>query len=143
MLIVCILIVDDVVCLGDTAESLQKSLRIVTAWGRGVRIRWNAGSQGKSAVMVWGRGRMGGRDMRRRFKLGNRYLPVVKRYKYGGLVFSNGGGCASQVELMREKALRKGREIVGWCRAGGVTGDVACRVPASGGFKYHGGDPPP
>ena len=41
--VVCLLYVDDVVLLSETASGLQTALGIAEKWARKIRMRWNIG----------------------------------------------------------------------------------------------------
>ena len=87
----CLILVDAIVLPCDTADELRRALLIVDPWASVLRLRWNIGA-GKSAHMLWGSGPPGKRDSKIRLTLRREEMPRVKVYKYGGVMFSSGGG---------------------------------------------------
>ena len=116
--------VDDIVLLAETAEMLQTALDIASQWAREVRIRWNLGST-KSAGIMFGIGRRGAEAGRPSFTLSGHVLEFVQWYKYLGVPMACGGSGSQLVLQIRERAIRKTRELVAWCSQRLITLDLA------------------
>ena len=106
---------------------LQTALGIAAQWAREVRIRWNMGPS-KSAGMLFGRCRRGAGFEGGVFKLAGRTLVVVQWYRYLGVPVSCGGSAAQLVKQVRERALKKTRELAAWCAQRRITLDIAVRL---------------
>ena len=111
--IACLGYVDDLALLASSAKMLQRALRIACKWARKVRIRWNVGA-GKSAVMLWGRGKSSAKDSAEVLKVGELTLPRVDTYKYLGTTISNGGGWTANIAALRVKCTSRTREVLAW-----------------------------
>jgi hypothetical protein len=114
-----LLIVDDIVTPNDGPEELRVALRIVHEWARSIRMRLNIGAD-KSAVRVCGRGRLSAADSRKYFFLGDRRLPRVTHYKYGGVIFQGGGGWDQHLAYVKRRAVGETAELLVWGRRVGL-----------------------
>jgi hypothetical protein len=92
-----------------------------------MRIRFNIGT-GKSAVMIWGKGRTSTHDLDEVFWIGDTALSRVTMYKYLGVFISARGSWSHHVAHMISKAVAKTREIAYWARANQVQAHIALKV---------------
>ena len=127
MLLPLIAFVDDIILLADSAEMLQCASNIVHKCSRRIRMRLNIGIN-KSAVMLWGRGRVMREWRNTTFWLGTQWLPRVSTYKYLGVIISAGGGWSHHIAHMSTKAVRKTYEIASWARTHDIALNLTLRL---------------
>ena len=78
--------------------------------------------------MAWGHGRLTQVEKRKYLLLSGVRVPRVPVYKYGGVVFSSGGGWQHHLAYMRNRTVSKTGELMGWARRNQVTTDLVARV---------------
>ena len=78
--------------------------------------------------MLFGRGRVSAADASASFTLAGRMLPRVITYKYLGVMLAARSGGQNHVALVREKAVKKTGEIVGWCRQHEAPLEIAVKL---------------
>jgi hypothetical protein len=119
--------VDDLVLIASSPEQLRVALSIVHNWARKTRMRLNIGAN-KTAIMVWGRGRLSVADNSLIFHLGSRLVPFVSVYKYLGVRIGCSGGWLHHFNHMADKAITKTREVAAWARQYKVPLTLVVRV---------------
>ena len=107
----CLFIVDDVVLLATNPAMLQVALDVAARWAQQVRMRWNVGVA-KSAIMIFGAGRVDTASLTFQWRLGARTIPIVSQYKYAGVVTACRGSGRGHIQHMRMKALSKSGSLV-------------------------------
>jgi hypothetical protein len=119
--------VDDLAILAGSPDQLQAALNIVEKCARRLRARLNIGTT-KTAIMVWGSGRLSEADSHRTFSLSGKSVPRVTMYKYLGVRIGCRGGWLHHFQFMAEKVITKTREIAFWAKSNIVPLPVAVRV---------------
>ena len=104
-----LLYADDIVILSESPRDLQLSLDAAAEWAKSWRFHFAAGPQ-KSAVMCFGRGRARLPE----FHVGGLALPVVKSYKYLGIVLQSNLGWRQHVDSLLSRGEGKMAACLSW-----------------------------
>ena len=103
-----LLYADDLVVLAETADSLQRALDAVGAWGARWHFSFGIGPD-KTASMVFG-----ARSQNFRFSLHGNALPCVSCYKYLGVTFQSSGKWREHGARLVEKCRCRFYQFLGW-----------------------------
>ena len=71
----------------------------------------------ESAIMAWGAGTLSAAARSASFTLTGLSMPIVKVYKYLGIIFSRGGSWTHQFNHLGKRMIVKTAEIAHWCRS--------------------------
>ena len=114
---VCQLYADDVAILAGSAEDLQRGLDAVTSWGRKWRFTFGVSPE-KSAVMIFGPSR---RTPSCSVTLSNLELPVVRAYRYLGVILTPSLSWSAHISHLTTRGLRLLAQSTTWSRSEGLS----------------------
>ena len=118
-----LLYADDTVLFANSAESLQKSLNILSRYSRLWKLKVNVS---KTKIMIFSKN--GKWSKKHNFTYNGETVDIVNEFKYLGMVFEDDGRFLSAIKLIKAQANKAMRYIISRARAKNMTIDIQLKL---------------
>ena len=118
-----LLYADDTVLFANSAESLQKSLNILSRYSRLWKLKVNVN---KTKIMTFSKN--GKWSKKHNFTYNEETVDTVNEFKYLGIVFKNNGRFLSAIKLIKAQANKAMRYIISRAQAKNMPMDIQLKL---------------